>query len=71
MRKISASFGAGGADPAPDRFSLVVTDEQTAPASGVDVRSPPAEKRTIMARYVFGDELKPGDRWKRRMLTKR
>jgi hypothetical protein len=25
-------------------------------------------KRTIMARYVFGDEDKPGERWKRRLL---
>ena len=24
-------------------------------------------KRTIMGRYVFGDELKPGERWKRRL----
>ena len=25
----------------------------------------------IMGRYVFGDELKPGERWKRRLLTTR
>ena len=28
-------------------------------------------RRQIMARYVFGDELKPGERWKRRLLTSR
>ena len=39
--------------------------------SRVDDRSPQGRKRTIMARYVFGDELKPGERWKRRLLTVR
>jgi hypothetical protein len=28
-------------------------------------------KRTIMARYVFGNEDKPGERWKRRLLRSR
>jgi large exoprotein involved in heme utilization and adhesion len=28
-------------------------------------------KRTILARYVFGDENKPGQHWKRRLLTLR
>ena len=28
-------------------------------------------KRTIMARYVFGDEDKPGERWKRRLRRSR
>jgi hypothetical protein len=28
-------------------------------------------KRTIMASYVFGDEGKPGERWKRRLLRSR
>ena len=28
-------------------------------------------KRTIMARYVFGDDDKPGERWKRRLLGPR
>jgi hypothetical protein len=39
--------------------------------SVVDDRSPQSRKRTIMARYVFDDELKPGERWKRRLLTRR
>jgi hypothetical protein len=34
-------------------------------------RSPQGRKRTIMARYVFGDEFKPSERWKRRLLTVR
>jgi hypothetical protein len=37
----------------------------------VDDRPPQSRKRTVMARYVFGDELKPGERWKRRLLTMR
>jgi hypothetical protein len=32
--------------------------------------APTARKRTIMGRYVFGDELKPGERWKKRLLRK-
>jgi hypothetical protein len=47
------------------------TDSAATLSSWVDDRSPQGRKRTIMARYVFGDELKPGERWKRRLLTKR
>jgi hypothetical protein len=47
------------------------TDSAATLPSWVDDRSPQGRKRTIMARYVFGDELKPGERWKRRLLTKR
>ena len=39
--------------------------------SKVGDRSPQGRKRTIMTRYVFGDELKPGERWKRRLLNMR
>jgi hypothetical protein len=35
------------------------------PTAVADV-SRPNRKRTIMGRYVFGDEFKPGERWKRR-----
>jgi hypothetical protein len=35
----------------------------------VEDRSPQSRKRTIMTRYVFGDELKPGERWKRRLSS--
>ena len=54
-----------------DQRSIIGTDPLVAPASRVDGRSPQGRKRTIMARYVFGDELKPGERWKRRLVTTR
>jgi len=30
----------------------------------------PARRRTILSRYVFRDEAKPGEKWKRRLLTR-
>jgi hypothetical protein len=51
--------------------SAIGTDSPATLPSRVDDRSPQGRKRTIMARYVFGDELKPGERWKRRLLTSR
>ena len=60
------------AKPLPDdQQSAIGTDSLAAPSSVVDDRSPQGRKRTIMARYVLGDELKPGERWKRRLLTMR
>jgi hypothetical protein len=60
------------AKPLPhDQRSAMGTDSPATLPSMVDDRSPPRPKRTIMARYVFGDELKPGERWKRRLLTSR
>ena len=60
------------AKPLPvDQSSATGTDSLAPASSRVDDRSPPGRKRTIMARYVFGDELKPGERWKRRLLTSR
>jgi hypothetical protein len=41
-----------------------------APPSPAGEVAPTARKRTIMGRYVFGDELKPGERWKKRLLRK-
>ena len=52
--------GAAATTRAP---SQVVEDGLTLSASG--------RERTIMARYVFGDENKPGERWKRRLLRSR
>ena len=52
--------GAGVTTRAP---SQVVADDLTLSANG--------RKRTIMARYVFGNEDKPGERWKRRLLRSR
>jgi hypothetical protein len=54
-----------------DQRSAIETDSPATCPSRVDDRSPQGRKRTIMARYVFGDELKPGERWKRRLLTSR
>jgi len=60
------------AKPLPvDQSSAIGTDSLAPASSRVDDRSPPGRKRTIMARYVFGDELKPRERWKRRLLTSR
>jgi hypothetical protein len=39
--------------------------------TAVDDVSRPKRKRTIMGRYVFDDELKPGERWKRRLVKGR
>ena len=52
--------GAGVTTRAP---SQIVEDRLTLSANG--------RKRTIMARYVFGNEDKPGERWKRRLLRSR
>ena len=54
-----------------DQRSTTRTDSPATLPSKVDGRSPESRKRTIMARYVFGDELKPGERWKRRLLRSR
>jgi hypothetical protein len=54
-----------------DQRSTTRTDSPAAPPSRVDGPSPESRKRTIMARYVFGDALGPGERWKRRLLTSR
>jgi hypothetical protein len=49
------------AKPLPsDQRSAIRTDSPATLPSRVDDRSPQGRKRTIMARYVFGDELKPG-----------
>jgi hypothetical protein len=52
--------GAGATTRVP---SQIVEDGLTLSANG--------RKRTIMARYVFGNEDKPGARWKRRLLRSR
>jgi hypothetical protein len=54
-----------------DQLSAIEADSPAAIPSRVDDRSPQSRKRTIMARYVFGDELKPGERWKRRLFASR
>ena len=60
------------AKPLPDdQASAMGTDSPATLPSRRDAQSPEGRKRTIMARYVFGNELKPGERWKRRLLTSR
>jgi hypothetical protein len=54
-----------------DQRSTTRTDSPAPPSSRVDGRSPESRKRTIMARYVFGDALGPGEHWKRRLLKSR
>jgi hypothetical protein len=59
------------AKPLPDdQRSVIGTDSPATCPSRVDDRSPQSRKRTIIARYVFGDELKPGERWKRLLTTR-
>ena len=52
-----------------DQRSPLGTDSPATLPSIVDDPPPQSRKRTIIARYVFGDALKPGERWKRRLLT--
>jgi hypothetical protein len=49
------------AEPEP---TIIANSPRAAPSAADEV-SPTARKRTILGRYVFGDELKPGERWKR------
>jgi hypothetical protein len=70
--KIAISRDDLSAEPLPDdQRSATRTDPAAPLSSRVDGRSPGSRKRTIMARHVFGDELKPGEWWKRRLLTSR
>ncbi len=64
-RKVQNSI-AVDASPVP-----VCAKDPEAPPPVVDDVSRPSRKRTIMGRYVFGDELKPGERWKRRLFKGR
>ena len=54
---------------AKEQGSIMRTDSLKAPPTGVDDVSRPnrKRKRIIMGRYVFRDELKPGEPWKRRL----
>ena len=60
------------AKPLPnDQRSAMGTELSGPLSSRSDDPSSQTRKRTIMARYVFGAEPKPGERWKRRLLTSR
>ena len=52
---------------AKDQGSITRADALGALPTAVKDVSRPNRKRTIMGRYVLGDELKPGERWKRRL----
>ena len=52
---------------AKDQGSITPTDALGVLPTAVNDVSRPNRNRTIMGRYVFGDELKPGGRWKRRL----
>jgi len=70
--KLAISPDDDRAKPLPnDQRSARGTDSPATHPSRVSDRSPQGRKRSIMARYVFGDELKPGERWKQRLLTTR
>jgi hypothetical protein len=56
-----SSLAAWLAEPEP---AIIEAAPPAAPSPAVEV-APAARKRTIMGRYVFGDEPKPGERWKR------
>jgi len=60
-------------DPSPrseDRNSAAVADLQVSP-SQLDEAAGRIRGRTIWGRYVTGDELKPGERWKARLRRRR
>ena len=69
--KIPISRDDGRARLLLSQWSTTRTNSPATPPSSVDERSPQSRKRTIMSRYVFDDELKPGARWKRRLLGTR
>jgi len=52
---------------AKDQRSIAQTDSVGMVKTRDDDVSRPNRKRTIMGRYVFGDEPKLGERWKRRL----
>ncbi len=51
---------------AKDQLFIPRTEPLVALPTSVEDASPPNRKRTILGRYVFGDELKPGERWRQR-----
>jgi hypothetical protein len=63
---VQSDDGAGASPSIATTAPSQVVGDSRGPALSAKGR-----KRTIMARYVFGDEFKPGERWKRRLLTSR
>jgi hypothetical protein len=70
--KVPTSFDDSRATPSlKDQRSRTGPDSLPMALPSVDESSRQSRKRTIMGRYVFGDELKPGERWKWRLLIAR
>jgi hypothetical protein len=57
----------GGATPLLNDQRSTTTDSPAMLASSADGRSRRSRKRTLI-RHAFDDDLKPGERWKRRLL---
>jgi len=66
--KMPISLDDGGATPLLNDPRWTIADSPAMPPSSADERSRQGRKRTITGRRTFGDELKPGERWKRRLL---
>jgi hypothetical protein len=61
----------GSADPlVQDRQSDTKIDVVTTPVPPAVGPPRQSRQRNIMARYVFGEELRFGERWKRRLITR-
>jgi hypothetical protein len=66
MSNVQSHEGAAATPSDPPRAPSQVVEECRSLTLSAKCR-----KRTILARYVFGDEDKPGQRWKRRLLRSR
>ena len=70
--KMPISHDEGRATPLlNDQRSAVGEGFLATPPSSLGEPSRRSRKRTILSRYVFDDELKPGERWKQRLLLTR
>jgi hypothetical protein len=65
--KMPISPDDGRATPLLNDQRSTITASPAMPPSSADERSRQSRKRTII-RHTFGGELKPGERWKRRLL---
>jgi hypothetical protein len=66
--KMPISLDDGRATPLHNDQRSRITACPAAPPSSADERSGQSRRRTITGRHTFGDELKPGERWKRRLF---
>ena len=71
MTGVTRGGATGSVDPlVKDRQSDTKIDIVTRPIPTVVEPPRQSRQRNIMARYVFGGELRPGERWKRRLITR-